>query len=92
MKHLFITMMLFGWASNLVAAVPPDLQVQAASFAAQNELQVKTQIEAPIVPGPAPEIKNRQIASEKEISKKQLEERQRQLIDQEVKYWKFKND
>ena len=87
-----LTLMLLCLASNVIAAAAPDFKVQKATFAAQDELQVKTQIEVQNVPGPTADLNNRHIASEKSNKNPSLEERQRQLIDKEIQYWKFKND
>ena len=91
MKYL-LTLIFLGLAGNVFAAATPDFKIQKASFSAQDELQVKTQVVAQINPGPTANTKNRQIASEKSNQRPSLEERQRQLIDQEITYWKFKND
>ena len=93
MKHLlsiFVAATLWSLAFPALAAVPPEMKVQKASFAAQEELQVKTQLEVPAAPGPTAPGKSRQIASEKNLPS--LEKRQQQLIDQEIQYWKFKNN
>lgn len=90
MKYL-LTIILLGWAFSLAAAVTPDFKVQKATFAAQDELQVKTQLAIEVAPGPAAKNSSRHIASEKKIDPS-LQERQQQLIDREIKYWKYQND
>jgi hypothetical protein len=85
---LLIIAILTGISCTAWAAVPP---VQKASFSADQELKVTTTYEAPVVPGPAPAAKQRQIASESNPTI-QWQKRQQELIGNEIQYWKYQND